>query len=128
MTDEDSALRQRGSPGKSSIYNDDDIEEIDGLSGKITDTSRRSNNVYPDPIADQLLSIYKSLNLVENEMIKYAFIAVPIGFILFFYIFISQSTSSLICFISWNFSILFVFISIGILCEIINKDVGPKAM
>ena len=54
MSDEDSALRQRGSPGKSTIYNDDDIEEIDG-GGKITDTSRKTNTIYPDPIADQLL-------------------------------------------------------------------------
>lgn len=54
MSDEDSALRQRGSPGKSTIYNDDDIEEIDG-GAKTAEISRKTNTVYPDPIADQLL-------------------------------------------------------------------------
>jgi len=128
MSDEDSALRMRGSPGKNkSAFVDDDIEDLDG--GKTTSQyQKRRNTLYPDPIADQLLGIYQSLNLQENEVIKYGVIAVPIVSIVLFYVFISQSTSSLISFSAWNFSVLFIFISVWILCEILNKDVGPKAM
>lgn len=68
------------------------------------------------------------MNLQENEVLKYGFLAIPIVVITLFYMFISSSTSSLISFSAWNFSLLFIFISIGILCEILNKDVGPKAM
>ena len=68
------------------------------------------------------------MNLQENEIIKYGFIVIPIVLIVLFYMFISSSTSSLISFSAWNFSVLFIFISIGLLCEILNKDAGPKAM
>ena len=62
MNDEDSALRNRGSPNKSSPKYDDDIEDLD--SGKPSSYySKKKVNLYPDPIADQLLSIYHSLNL-----------------------------------------------------------------
>lgn len=126
MNDEDSALRMRGSPSKSPKYSDD-IEDLD--SGKPSGYhSKKKANLYPDPIADQLLQIYQSLNLQEYENLKFAFLAIPIFLIVFFYVFISSSTSSLISFTAWNFSILFIIISIWILCEILNKDTGPKAM
>ena len=59
---------------------------------------------------------------------KFGIIGVPFVLITFFYLFISSSTSSLISFTAWNFSLLFIIISVWILCEILNKDVGPKAM
>jgi hypothetical protein len=61
MNDEDSALRMRGSPNRSPKY-DDDIEDLD--SGKPSNYhSKNKGSLYPDPIADKLLSIYHSLNL-----------------------------------------------------------------
>jgi inorganic pyrophosphatase len=68
------------------------------------------------------------LNLEEYDKLKFVFIAIPIVNILLFYMFISSTTSSLISFTAWNFSILFIFVSAWILCEILNKDTGPKAM
>lgn len=127
MHDEDSALRQRGSPGKSPSKYDDDIEDLDSGKPKNYHMNRKMN-MYPDPIADQLLGIYQSLNLEEYDKLKFAFIGIPFVLITFFYMFVSSSTSSLISFTAWNFSILFIFISLWILCEILNKDVGPKAM
>lgn len=126
MTDEDSALRQRGSPSKSQKY-ENDIEDLD--SGKPTNLySKKEKNLYPDPIADQLLDLYNNLNLQEYEKFKYGIAAVPLVLIAIFYLCISSSTSSLISFSAWNFSVLFIVVSILLLCEILNKDKGPKAM
>lgn len=88
----------------------------------------RQMNIYPDPVAEQLLGIYHGLNLEQNDMIKYGALGLPVLLITLFYCFISSSTSSLISFAAWNFSILFIVISGWMLCEILNKDVGPKAM
>ena len=127
MNDEDSALRMRGSPNKSSPKYDDDIEDLD--SGKPSSFySKKKTSLYPDPIADQLLSIYHSLNLQEYENLKFAFMGIPIFLIVFFYFCISSTTSSMISFSAWNFSVVFILISIWMLCDILNKDIGPKAM
>jgi len=87
-----------------------------------------SNSVYPDPVADQLLSLYNSLGLANNESLKYAVLASPIASIAVFYVCFSSSTSALISFIAWNFSIIFMLVSFWILCEILLKDQGPRAM
>lgn len=81
-----------------------------------------SNSVYPDPVADQLLGIYNSLGLAHNDTLKYAILASPIPSIAVFYICISSSTSALISFIAWSFSVIFILISFWILCEILLKD------
>ena len=87
-----------------------------------------SNSVYPDPVADQLLGLYNSLGLANNESLKYAVLASPIASIAVFYVCFSSSTSALISFIAWNFSIIFMLVSFWILCEILLKDQGPRAM
>ena len=66
--------------------------------------------------------------LKEYDKLKFGIAAIPIVSIVLFYTLVSSTTSSLISFTAWNFSILFIFISIWILCEILNKDTGPKAM
>jgi hypothetical protein len=86
------------------------------------------NSMYPDPVADQLLQIYSSLGLAHNESLKYAILASPLLVITIFYMCISSSTSALICFIAWTFSIVFIAISFWMLCEILLKDQGPRAM
>jgi Na+/H+-translocating membrane pyrophosphatase len=52
----------------------------------------------------------------------------PIALIATFYICISNSTSSIICFSAFIISICFILISMWILCDILTKDVGPRAM
>ena len=52
----------------------------------------------------------------------------PIALIATFYICISNSTSSLICFSAFVISICFILVSLWILCDILTKDVGPRAM
>ena len=52
----------------------------------------------------------------------------PIALIASFYICISNSTSSLICFSAFIISICFILVSLWILCDILTKDVGPRAM
>ena len=120
--EEDSALRHRGSPKKQEY--DDDIEDISGDSHRSSEFSgsfskQKGRDLYPDPIADRLLEIYKSMKLKEYEFVKYGLIAFPFTIITLFYIFVSQSTSSVISFTAWNMSIFFVFVSLWILCEIL---------
>ena len=87
-----------------------------------------SNSVYPDPVADQLLNIYSSIGLANNDTLKYAILASPIPTIAVFYICFSSSTSALISFIAWDFSVIFILISFWMLCEILLKDQGPRGM
>lgn len=68
------------------------------------------------------------MGLAHNETLKYAILASPIFLITAFYVCISSSTSALISFIAWNFSIVFIGISLWMLCEILMKDQGPRAM
>jgi len=68
------------------------------------------------------------MNLQEYDKLKFGIAGIPIVSITLFYVFVSSTTSSLISFTAWNFSLLFIFVSILILCEILNKDTGPKAM
>lgn len=116
--EEESALRHRGSPPKNDY--DDDIEDISGNDHKkIGSFSKQRKDLYPDPIADRLLEIYQSMKLKEYEFVKFGLIAFPFIIITLFYMFVSQSTSSLISFTAWNMSIFFVFVSLWILCEIL---------
>ena len=87
-------------------------------------SSDKKGEHYSDPYADALLGYYKALNMEESAMKAMLMIA-PIGLIAVFYVFVSQSTSSLISFSAWIFSIVFIIIAIGMLCEILKKDCGP---
>ena len=52
----------------------------------------------------------------------------PPTMILVFSLVISNSMSTLITFSAWCFSLLFIAISFWMLCEILLKDQGPRAM
>jgi len=54
--------------------------------------------------------------------------AAPISLLVLFYLFVSSSNSCLISFTAWTFSIVFLIIAMYILCEILNKDTGPRNM
>ena len=78
--------------------------------------------------AEYILSVYKGLGLDTNHQLKYMLIASPLSLILFLYMFVSQSTSSLISFSAFIISIVFLGVGLWILCEILMKDAGPKNM
>ena len=129
MSDEEgSGLRNRKSPtGRASPF-DEDEQELADFTDSSYKTSRKRNEIYPDPIADSILAVYKSIKLDEYEILRYALAAAPLVLILLFYIFVSKSTSCMISFTAFTFSIVFMGISMLILCEILNKDIGPKSM
>ena len=52
----------------------------------------------------------------------------PVGLILFFYTFVSSSTSCLISFSAFIISIVFLIVAAVMLCDILKKDIGPRAM
>ena len=91
-------------------------------------TSRTSTTVYKDPVADKLLEYYKALYLEDAELMRFGILVLPVGLIMFFYMFVSTSTSSLISFTTFVLSSVFLGISYWILCEILRKDLGPRAM
>ena len=112
--------------------NDDSVEMSD-LEGSTngsysTGSPSRSKEYSNDPVADSLLGFYRALNLEDTESLRYILLASPLLLIAFFYIFISQSTSSMISFSAFIMSIVFMGISAVMLCEILKKDVGPKSM
>jgi hypothetical protein len=90
--------------------------------------STKSSSMHSDPYADMLLNFYKKSGLQNNDVLKYAILASPIVIILMFSIVVSNSISVLICFTSWIFSLLFMAVGVWMLCEILCKDEGPRAM
>ena len=112
------------------INSSTDASDIEGSAFTMDSKYKKGGqlSVYPDPVADQLMQTYSSLGLAHNEALRYSILASPLGLILAFYILISSSTSALICFIAWTFSVVFIGISLYMLCEILNKDQGPRGM
>jgi len=98
------------------------------LEGDSLTTSKTGTIAYPDPIADTMLYFYKKFYLEDSEMTRFVILAAPVGAILFFYMFVSQTLSSVISFSAFIISLVFIGISIMILCEILKKDVGPRGM
>lgn len=74
------------------------------------------------------MALYRSLNLEDSEILKFGIMITPAGLIMAFYMFVSPSTSALIAFSSFVISIVFLVISYIMLCEILSKPVGPRAM
>lgn len=61
-------------------------------------------------------------------MAKIGIVAIPIIAMVIFALFISNSTSNLIAFFAILVSLVFVVISMWILCWILDKDQGSRAM
>jgi H+-translocating diphosphatase len=68
------------------------------------------------------------LYLNKNDNLKWIILFSPLSFIVLFYFFVSQSTSSMISFSAFTISITFIGVSINMLCEILRMDVGPRSM
>ena len=87
-----------------------------------------SHEVYPDPVADKLLNYYRGFGLDKNESLRYGIMAAPLSAIVVFYVLISSSTSSIISFSAFVFSIIFLLVSMWMLCDILLRDIGPRGM
>lgn len=60
--------------------------------------------------------------------VKVGIALTPLAMITLFYIFVSNSTSNLIAFSALVTSLVFVGVSLWILCWILDKDQGTRAM
>ena len=103
------------------------VEDRDMEGDKLT-SRKQSSVVYEDPVADLLLKYYSKITMDDNEMVRFVFLAAPFGIIMFFYMFVSNSTSSMISFTAFIVSLVFLGVSMWMLCEILKKDVGPRSM
>jgi len=106
-------------------------EEDSALSqGKVTKIrpGNFTNDIYPDPVANTILGYYKMLKIEDESPTKFVLVGAPLTLIPLFYFFVSQSTSSLISFTAFTISLVFIMISMWMLCEILKKDAGPRAM
>ena len=103
------------------------VEDLDMEGDKLT-SRKPSSVVYEDPVADLLLKYYSKITMDDNEMVRFVFLAAPFGIIMFFYMFVSNSTSSMISFTAFIVSLVFLGVSMWMLCEILKKDVGPRSM
>ena len=74
------------------------------------------------------MSYYKGLALDESSSLKTIILVAPVGLIAVFYLFVSQSTSSIISFSAFVFSIVFLIVAMYMLCDILSKDCGPRNM
>ena len=110
--------------------NSKELEDMEGsaLSGESGSLSKDKTVSFDDPYGDMLLAAYKGMNLDESSSLKTIILVAPVGLIAVFYMFVSQSTSSIVSFSAWVFSIVFLLISLWMLCEILKKDCGPRQM
>lgn len=81
-----------------------------------------------DPLSDWLLKMYYLMNQSSMKGIKFGLFLAPPALIFLFSIFVSNSTSNLIAFSALVISLSFMIFSVWILCEILDKDQGTRAM
>jgi hypothetical protein len=101
------------------MHHDDDELESQNLAGKKSDDRKPSGD---DPIADWMLGIYYKINKPGMQGIKYGVCAAPLVMILMFYLIVSDSTSNIIAFSALVISLVFIAISMWLLCWILDKD------
>jgi Inorganic H+ pyrophosphatase len=108
-----------------STISEDELE-AQNLNSNVKKPDRKPTG--DDPISDQLLRTYYWINSDSFQMVKIGAFLAPFIAIGFFYLFVSSSTSNLIAFSALSFSIFFMAFSIWLLCWILDKDVGTRAM
>jgi hypothetical protein len=107
-----------------SIVDGDHLDE-EGLRGSKYDDKKPTGD---DPVSDWLLKTYYHLQKDNFQTAKIGIVAIPILMFTLFAFFVSNSTSNLIAFFAMTISIVFVFVSLWILCWILDKDCGTRAM
>ena len=75
-----------------------------------------------DPVSDWLLKTYYYLQKTNFQTAKIGIVAIPIISLVLFALFISNSTSNMIAFFALVVSLVFVAISMWLLCWILDKD------
>ena len=106
---------------------DDDTDKLNDF-GAAKKPMTNSNKLYEDPVADKLLAIHGTIFPENNDTVKWLMMLSPLGVIPVFYFFVSKSTSSMITFSAFTFSLVFLGISLNMLVEILKKDMGPRSM
>jgi hypothetical protein len=106
------------------LHHDDELES-QNLSGKKSDDRKPSGD---DPIADYMLKIYYLLRKDSMRSVLYGLCATPLAIIFLFWLLISDSTSNIIAFSALVVSLVFIGISMWLLCWILDKDQGTRAM
>jgi hypothetical protein len=106
------------------LHNDDELES-QNLSGKKSDDRKPSGD---DPISDKLLGVYYLMRKDSMKGLLYGLCAAPFLLIFLFWLLISDSTSNIIAFSALVVSIVFMGISVWMLCWILDKDQGTRAM
>lgn len=81
-----------------------------------------------DPVSDWLLAKYYKLNDESMIGVKYGIMVVPLVLLVLFSLLVSNSTSNLIAFFAMLVSIVFIAISLWMLCWILDKDTGSRPM
>ena len=108
------------------IVNDDELESQPSLGSKKKSDDRKPSG--DDPVSDFLLKTYYTLNQPNMQGVKIGICLAPVALMLFFYIFVSSSTSNTIAFAALLISLVFIGISMWLLCWILDKDQGTRAM
>lgn len=99
--------------------------ESQNLSGKRDDDRKPTGD---DPVSDYLLKTYYLLNQNSMNGVKIGLMVSPLVLILLFYLCVSSTTSNMIAFTALVVSLVFMAISMWILCWILDKDAGTRAM
>lgn len=109
------------------IENDDELES-QNLRGGSDYVKPYRKPTGDDPISDWLLKTYYSVNSDSMRGFRLGLIASPFLIIFLFSVFVSNSTSNLIAFSAMIIALVFMGISLWILCWILDKDQGSRAM
>lgn len=108
-----------------STISEDELE-AQNLNSNVKKPDRKPSG--DDPISDYLLRTYYWINSDSLQLVKIAVFAAPIIAIFLFYLLVSDTTSNLIAFSALVISLFFMVFSVWILCWILDKDVGTRAM
>jgi hypothetical protein len=100
-------------------HHDDDVES-QSLSGNGKSDDRKPSG--DDPITDWLLKNYYWLSNENNRPVLVGIAASPLILMTFFYYLVSNSTSNIIAFSALMVSLVFIGISMWMLCWILDKD------
>ena len=105
--------------------------DLEGENEAQSFTGKKSNDRKPtseDPLTFYLMRTYYTLNSYGMGLVKVVALVAPIALMILFSMFVSRSYSNLIAFFALLASIEFILISMYILCWILEKDPGTRAM
>lgn len=100
--------------------------ELESGTYKTTKKDRKPSG--DDKMAEYLLKVYYSFEGQKMQTVKFVSIGGPILLVFLFYVFISSTTSNMIAFTALIISICFILVSLWMLCWILDKDTGTRAM